>query len=83
MAACLTFSRIRMTTRLLRWSMPKIGGLFFLNVPRPGAPFRRRRRPTRFFSTASGWPLCPATKETSSHSTSFESSSGGGRSTIP
>jgi hypothetical protein len=47
---CLTSAGIRMTTSPVRWIMPKIGGFSFASVPRPGAPFSRRRRPSRPFS---------------------------------
>src|SRR4051812_44883996 len=48
---------------------------------RPFQPPSPARSP--FFATASGWPLCPATTYTSSHSTSPLSSTSGLRSTIP
>src|SRR3954465_4807114 len=38
---------MRRTTSPPRWSRPRIGGLSFASVPRPGAPFSRRRRPGR------------------------------------
>ena len=38
-----------MTTSPPRWIIPKIGGFSFASVPRPGAPFSRRRRPGRPF----------------------------------
>ena len=47
---CLTSASIRITTSPVRWIMPKTGGFSFASVPRPGAPFRRRRRPGRPFS---------------------------------
>src|SRR3954469_24412533 len=57
--------------------MPKIGGFSLSSVPRPGAPFSRRRRPSRpCWMVASGCPLCPATTYTSSHSTSPLNSTG-------
>src|SRR5262249_47523277 len=62
----------------------KTGGFSLAKVPRPGAPFNRRRlhgRPS--FRTASGWPLCPATTSTSSHSTSPPGCTSGLRATNP
>jgi hypothetical protein len=47
---CLTSASMRMTTSPVRWIIPKTGGFSFANVPRPGAPFSRRRRPGRPFS---------------------------------
>jgi len=32
-----------------RWIIPKIGGFSLFRVPRPRAPFRRRRQPFRSF----------------------------------
>jgi hypothetical protein len=53
------------------------GGFSLSSVPRPGAPFNRRRRPGRpCWRVASGCPLCPATTYTSSHSTSPLNSTG-------
>src|SRR5215213_6204001 len=37
--------------------MPKIGGFSFSRVPRPGAPFNRRRRPSRPFFYGLGMAL--------------------------
>src|SRR3954468_19628853 len=42
-----TLASIRSTTRPPRWIRPRIGGLSFASVPRPGAPASRRRRPSR------------------------------------
>jgi len=39
----------------LAWIRPRMGGLSFSSVPRPGAPASLRRRPSRPF-----WPLPPA-----------------------
>lgn len=67
---CWTLGNIWMTTSPERWIMPKIGGFSFSSVPRPRAPFKRLRRPLRFFFlTATGFPLWPAITYTSSHST--------------
>lgn len=38
-----------MSTCPPRWSIPKTGGFSVCSVPRPGAPFRRLRRPSRPF----------------------------------
>src|SRR4051812_8467925 len=46
---CFTLGSIRRTTCPSRWIKPKIGGFSFSSVPRPQAPFRRRRRPARPF----------------------------------
>jgi hypothetical protein len=70
MAACRTLPSIRMTASPVRWSLPGTGGLSVSTVPRPRAPLKRRRRPARPEArTLSGWPSCPATTDTSSHST--------------
>ena len=45
----LDVASIRMTTSPPRWIIPKIGGFSLASVPRPGAPFSRRRRPGRPF----------------------------------
>ena len=47
---CFTSASIRITTSPVRWIIPKTGGFSFASVPRPGAPFSRRRRPGRRFS---------------------------------
>src|SRR3954469_11106871 len=46
---CFTLGSIRRTTCPSRWIKPRIGGFSFSSVPRPQAPFRRRRRPARPF----------------------------------
>jgi len=46
-----------MTTSPERGIIPNTGGFSLANVPRPRAPFKRRRRPNRFARfTAAGWP---------------------------
>src|SRR5262249_51058027 len=55
---------------------------------RPRPPARRPLQPPSptgppFFATAAGWPLCPATTYTSSHSTSPLSATSGLRRTTP
>ena len=49
MVACWTLSSIRTTTAPPRWIIPKMGGFSVSRVPRPRAPFSRRRRPRRPF----------------------------------
>src|SRR3954451_6958444 len=46
---CWTLASICSTTCPPRWISPRIGGLSFSSVPRPGAPASRRRRPRRPF----------------------------------
>ena len=46
---CWTLASICSTTCPPRWIRPRIGGLSFSSVPRPGAPASRRRRPRRPF----------------------------------
>jgi hypothetical protein len=43
----------------VRWIIPKSGGFSFSSVPRPGAPFSRRRRPSRPFFHGFGVALVP------------------------
>ena len=47
--ACCTLASMRTTTRPPRWIRPRIGGLSFASVPRPGAPASLRQRPSRPF----------------------------------
>src|SRR5215212_6867059 len=44
---CCTFASMRRTTGPPRWITPRIGGLSFSDVPRPGMPLSLRRRPDR------------------------------------
>ncbi len=53
--ACCTLASMRSTTWPPRWIRPRIGGLSFSSVPRPGAPASLRHRPSRPF-----WPLASA-----------------------
>src|SRR4051795_6500589 len=45
--ACCTLGSMCKTTCPPRWIKPRIGGLSFSNVPRPGAPCSLRHRPGR------------------------------------
>jgi hypothetical protein len=51
----------RMTASPERCAMPKTGGFSLALVPRPHAPFRRRRGLRQASANFSGWPLYPAT----------------------
>src|SRR5918994_2036600 len=48
---CCTLASMCRTTWPPRWIRPRMGGLSFSSVPRPGAPASLRRRPSRPF-----WP---------------------------
>src|SRR3954452_21097602 len=56
---CFTLGNIRRTTWPSRWIKPRIGGFSFSSVPRPHAPFSRRRRPARPFLDGSRISLVP------------------------
>jgi len=47
--ACCTLASMRSTTCPPRWIRPRMGGLSFSSVPRPGAPASLRQRPSRPF----------------------------------
>src|SRR5437764_10099727 len=46
---CCTLASMCRTTGPPRWIRPRMGGLSFASVPRPGAPASLRRRPSRPF----------------------------------
>ena len=46
---CCTLASMCRTTGPPRWIRPRIGGLSFSDVPRPGMPLSLRRRPERPF----------------------------------
>src|SRR4051794_36080642 len=56
---CRTLASMRRNTCPPRWIRPRIGGLSFSDVPRPGMPLSLRRRPERpfYFSNSRGLAL--------------------------
>src|SRR5215210_7188779 len=56
---CCTLATMCRTTGPPRWIRPRMGGLSFSNVPRPGAPASLRRRPSRPFGHGHRLALVP------------------------